>query len=146
MKCCIGEKIDDPKKEALLKKINGLALAAFLIMLGVIWMQPEGALPRSTWIFALGLVLIAGNIARYLFGVGMCCCSAVLGVILAVAGGSHFYGVDFPVFPVLIILAGVAIAIGVISGKGCCSGKGSDTDLSCWKPGEKKTAESEDKE
>jgi len=138
MKCCIGEKIEDPKKAALLKKINGLALAAFLVMLGVLWLQPEGTVPRSAWVFGLGLIIIAGNVARHLYGIGICCCSTVLGVILAVAGGINLFGVDFPVFPVLLILAGIGIVIGVVSGKTCCTGEGSDKDLSYWKPGEEK--------
>lgn len=146
MKCCIGEKREDPKQEALLKKINGLGLAAFLVMLGVIWLQPEGTLPKSTWIFGLGLILIGGNIARQLYGVGICCCSLTLGVALTIAGGFNLFGVEFPVFPTLLILAGIAIAIGIFTGKGCCSGKGSDPDLTCWKPGEKKKTGSEKKE
>jgi len=146
MKCCIGNKIDDPQKEVLVKKINGLALAAFLVIIGVIWLLYEGTVPRSTWVFVLGLTLIGGNVARHLYGIGICCCSTALGVILAVAGGFRLFGVDFQVVPILLILAGIGIATGIVSGKICCSGKDSDTDLSGWKPGEEKKTKSKDKE
>lgn len=61
MKCCMGENNQDPETKALLSKINGLALAAFLVIIGLIWLQPEGSLPRSTWVLGLGLILIAGK-------------------------------------------------------------------------------------
>jgi len=134
----MGEKVEDPKKKALLDKINGLAFAAFLVMIGVLWLQPEGSLPKSTWVLGLGLILVVGNIARHLYGVGICRCSAFLGVILVLAGGFGFFGLKFPLFPVLVILAGVGIAVGIITGKTCCSGKGSDTDSGCCGPGDEK--------
>ncbi len=109
--CCMAEKIEDPKKKALLSKINGLALAAFLVMIGVLWPQTEGSLPKSTWVLGLGLILVAGDIARHLYGVGICRCSSFLGVILVLAGGFGFFGIKFPLFPVLVILAGIGIAV-----------------------------------
>ena len=115
-------------------------------MTGVLWMLPEGTLPGSTWVFGLGLILIAGGIARYLYGIGTCCCSIVLGTILLVAGGYDFFGVNFPVFPALIILAGLGIVVGIVSGKKCCPDNGSDPDSSCCKPGEGKDPESENTE
>ena len=141
MKCCAAEKIADPKQKALLTKINRLALAAFLVMIGVLFLLPEGALPESSWVIGLGLILIAGNITRYLYGLGLCPCFTVLGVILVVAGGFGLFGVDFPIFPVLAILAGFGIAVRVVSGKTCCSDKKTSPESSCCAPGEEKTPE-----
>lgn len=73
--------------------------------------QPGGSLPKSTWYFGLGVILVAGNIARYIIGVGISRCSGFLGVIVVVAGG-WLFGREFPLFPVPAILAGIAILSG----------------------------------
>ena len=40
-----------------------------------------------------------------------------VGIIALAAGASDFYGVDLPLFPILIILIGVGIIIGVLTEK-----------------------------
>ena len=122
MKCCMFEKIEDPKQKALLNKINGIGLAVFLVMMGVLWMLPEGTLPKSSWVIGLGLIFLGGNIARHLSGIRLCYCTVVLGVVLLIAGVSGLFGVKFPFFPVLAIIVGVGIAIGIISKKKSCQG------------------------
>lgn len=116
-KCCMFEKIDDPKKKAVLDKINGICFALFIIMLGGIWLVPKGTLPETTWLIGLGFIMIGGNIARHLNGIKLCQCTVVLGILLLIAGISGLYGIAFPIFPVLIILIGVGFLVGIISKK-----------------------------
>lgn len=116
-KCCTFEKIDDPKKKAVLDKINGVGFALFIIMLGGLWLMPEGALPETTWLIGVGLIMIGGNVARHLNGIRLCPCTAVLGVLLLIAGVLGFYGLALPVFPILLIIIGVSIVLGFLSKK-----------------------------
>jgi len=120
MKCCSTEKIDDPKKKAILDKINGIGLALFVIMIGSLLLVPKGTLPESTWLIGIGLIMVGGNVARRLNGIRLCQCSGVLGVILLIAGVLGLYGVAFPVFPILLIIFGVSIVINLISKKKQC--------------------------
>jgi len=121
MKCCAFEKINDPKKKALLDKINGIAFALFIVMIGGLLLAPEGMLPESSWLIGVGLIMIGGNITRRLNGIVLCPCSAVLGILLLIAGIVGLYGVSLPVFPILLVIIGVSIILGIVSKKkGCC--------------------------
>jgi CHASE2 domain-containing sensor protein len=117
MKCCAFEKIEDPKKKAVLNKINGIGFALFLVMIGGLLLVPEGALPESTWLIGLGLIMIGGSVARRLNEIGPCQCTVVMGVLLLIAGVVGLSGAEFPVFPILLIFIGVSIVIGIISKK-----------------------------
>ena len=77
MKCCMFEKIENQKKKAQLDKINGIGFAVFLVFLGVLWLLPKDALPDTTWLIGLGIIIIGGNIARRLNGIRLCHCSFV---------------------------------------------------------------------
>jgi len=120
MKCCAFEKIEDPKKKALLSKINGIGFALFIVMMGCLLLIPKGTLPESSWLIGVGLIMIGGNIARHLNGIRLCQCTSVLGVLLLIAGILGLFGIAFPVFPILLVIIGVSIIIGVISKKKKC--------------------------
>jgi hypothetical protein len=122
------EKIEDPKQKALLNRINGIGLAAFLVMIGILWLIPKGTFPETSWLIGLGIIMIGGNVARYLNGIRLCHCTGVLGVILLLAGVCGLFGVKFPIFPVLAILAGIGIVIGIVSKKKCCQGNETATE------------------
>ena len=137
MKCCMFEKIEDPKQKALVGKINGIGLAAFLVMIGVLWILPKGTLPETTSLIGLGLILMGTSIVRYLNGLGLCHCSVVFGAVLLLMGVCGLYGVELPVIPILLIMLGIGIAFGLLTKKKCCPENGSDTDSSNPEEGNK---------
>lgn len=120
MKCCAFEKVEDPKKKALLDKINGIGFALFILMIGGLLLVPEGTLPESTWLIGVGLIMIGGNVARRLNGIGLCHCTGVVGVLLLIAGIVGLFGIEFPVFPILLVIVGISIILGMLSKKKCC--------------------------
>lgn len=117
MKCCMFEKVEDPKKKAILDKINGIGFALFLVMIGGLLLAPKGMLPESAWLIGAGLIILGGNLARRLNGIRLCGCTIILGILLLVAGICGFYGVEFPFFPVLLILIGVSIVVELVTKK-----------------------------
>ena len=119
MKCCAFEKIDDPKKKAALDKINGIGFVLFILMIGGLLLLPKGMLPETTWLIGIGLIMIGGNVARRLNGIKLCQCTAVLGILLLIAGILGLFGVTFPVFPILLVIIGVSIVLGIIKKKKC---------------------------
>ncbi len=56
-------------KKGLNQKLNAVAWALFLIMLGGLWMTPAGTVPESTWLIGVGLILLGLNAIRYLSGI-----------------------------------------------------------------------------
>lgn len=121
MKCCVSEKIEDPKKKATLDKINGIGFALLIVMIGGLLLIPKGTLPETTWLVGVGLIMIGCNVARRLKGIGLCQCTTVLGILLLIAGILGLFGITFPVFPVLLIIFGISIVIGLISKKKQCN-------------------------
>ena len=91
-------------KAALDKKIVSVAWDLFFIMLGGIWMVPAGNVPESAWLVGVGIILIGLNIIRYLSGIKMIWFSLILGVIATFTGVAGIYGVNLPVFPVILII------------------------------------------
>ncbi|MFC1589920.1 hypothetical protein ACFL42_00350 [Candidatus Omnitrophota bacterium] len=120
MKCCAFEKIEDPKKKAVLNKINGIGFALFIVIMGGLLLVPKGTLPESSWLIGVGLIMIGGNIARRLNGIGLCGCTSVLGILLLIAGILGLFGIALPVFPILLVVIGVSMILGIISGKKKC--------------------------
>lgn len=121
MKCCCAlEKIEDPKKKALLDKINGIGFALFIVMIGALLLMPKGVLPETTWLIGVGLIMIGGNVARRLNGIRICYCTLILGSLLLIAGILALFGITFPVFPILLVIIGVSIVLGIVSKKKQC--------------------------
>lgn len=121
MKCCAFEKIEDPKKKAILDKINGIGVALFIVMIGGLLLIPKGVLPETTWLIGVGLIMVGGNIARRLNDIKSCHCTLVLGILLLIAGILGLFGITFPVFPILLVIFGVSIILGLVSKKKQCN-------------------------
>ena len=119
MKCCMQEKIADPKKKALSDKINAIGWALFLVMRGGLLLMPKGKVPESAWLIGAGIILVGVNVVRYLTKIKLCGCTLLVGAILLIAGICGLYGIEFPIFPVLLILAGIGIVVGLITKKKC---------------------------
>jgi len=116
-KCCITEKIDDPKKKAIVDKINGIGFALFITMIGGLLLVPKGILPGGTWLIGVGLIMIGSNIARLRNDIRLYHCTLVLGIILLIAGIMSFSYIKIPIFPILLIVIGVSLIRGLIAKK-----------------------------
>jgi len=116
-KCCATEKIDDPKKKAIVDKINGIGFALFIIMMGGLLLVPKGILPGGTWLIGIGLIMLGGNIARIRNDIRLCHCTLVLGIILLIAGIMSFSYIKIPIFPIVLIVIGVCLIRGLIANK-----------------------------
>ena len=116
-KCCFSEKIDDPKKKAIVDKINGIGFALFITMMGGLLLVPKGILPGGTWLVGVGLIMVGSNIARMRNDIRLCHCTLVLGIILLIAGIMSFSYIKIPIFPIVLIVIGVCLIRGLIAKK-----------------------------
>lgn len=101
--------IESPGKRALDHQIAGIGWALLFIMTGGLMLLPN--VPRGTWLIGAGLILLGAQGARLLNQLPMRTFSLVLGIFAIVLGGASFAGVDLPVFPILLILIGLAIVL-----------------------------------
>jgi hypothetical protein len=106
----------DPQT-AVSRRLDELAWALFLILIGAIWLLPAGTVPEGTWLVGAGLILLGINVVRSLKGLKMNGFAIVLGVLALVAGLGHLAGVKVPVFAILFIIIGASIILRPLLGK-----------------------------
>ena len=104
-------------KKSLDQKLNAVAWALFFIMLGGLWMVPAGTVPESAWLIGVGLILLGLNAARYLQKLPMGWLTVILGVIALIIGIGGMFGVQLPIFPIILVIIGVSIIYDVLTKK-----------------------------
>ena len=95
----------DPK-EHLNKRFEAVAWGLFLIMIGCLWLIPNDQVPEGTWLIGVGVIMLGINLARNLKGIKMSGFTIFLGILALCIGIGDYFGVDLPIFPILIILWG----------------------------------------
>jgi hypothetical protein len=105
------EIVVDPDKAALNKRLETMAVGAFLVMLGGMALIPEEQLNEGWWSVGVGLVLLGLNAARYFRGLRMSGFTTALGIIALVTGAGELAGVDLPGLAILLILLGAYVLL-----------------------------------
>lgn len=101
-------KSTQPTAEQLLnKRLEGIAWALFLIMIGGLGLVPKSQVPEGVWLIGVGLIMLGLNVARRLNAIKMSGGTIVLGILALLSGLGSLLGVAMPLFPILLILLGV---------------------------------------
>jgi len=101
----------DPKKKTLDQRLDALGWGLFLIMIGGLWLAPEGWVPEGTWLIGTGVIILGLMLIRYVNGIGVSGFWLVVGLIALGFGMSDVFGLDVPVFPILLIIIGIHILL-----------------------------------
>ncbi|MBN2057763.1 MAG: hypothetical protein JW782_03100 [Candidatus Saganbacteria bacterium] len=104
-------------KQALGNKMNTVAWALFLVMIGGLWLVPEGTVPESTWLLGVGLILLGLNLARAMNKLSISWFIVVLGVVAVVGGIVGFMGLQISIFPLILIVIGITIILETLAKK-----------------------------
>ena len=83
-----------------------------------LWLVPKGTIPGSAWLFGSGAILIGLNVVRLAVGIRPSGFTLVIGALAIASGVSDVCGVELPIIPILLILAGVGIILKLLLGKG----------------------------
>jgi hypothetical protein len=102
---------EDAETIALKRRLDGIGWALFLIMIGGLWLMPEGTVPEGTGLIGVGLIMLGISVVRSLNGIEVSWFTVVLGVIALTSGASGFFGVNLPWFPILLVLIGASIIL-----------------------------------
>lgn len=105
------QKTQDPKKKALDQRLDALGWGLFLIMIGGLWLAPEGMIPEGTWLIGTGVIILGLMLIRYVNGIDVNAFWLIVGVIALGFGISDVFGLDLPVLPILLIIIGVHILL-----------------------------------
>jgi hypothetical protein len=101
------------KKRKLDRKIESMGWALFLIWSGALLIAPDEIVPRGLWLTGTGLIIIGSMGIRYLYGIKIDGFWTILGFLALGFGISEFFDLNLPVFPVLLIIAGLIIGYNV---------------------------------
>ncbi len=101
----------DAEKKELDRRLDAVGWGLFLIMIGGLWLAPEGAVPEGTWLIGVGVIILGLMGIRYLYGMKVNAFWLVLGLIAFAFGVSSVFGLNIPVFPILLIIIGLNIIL-----------------------------------
>ena len=99
------------KKRALDRRLDSIGWGLFLIMIGGLWLAPEGMVPEGSWLIGAGVIILAMMGVRYLYGIRIRGFWFVLGIIALAFGISDVFGLNIPVFPILLIIIGASVVL-----------------------------------
>jgi len=101
------KKLSETEEKAVNKRLETIAWALFLVMIGGIGLVPKERVPEGLWLVGAGLIMLGLNLARYLNKIKMSNGTLVLGILALLSGLGDLVGVDMPVFAILLILIGL---------------------------------------
>lgn len=101
----------EQQKMHLNKRLEAIAWGLFLIMIGGLWLLPDETVPEGAWLLGVGLIMLGLNAVRYLYGIKMSGFTIFLGIVALCIGIGALFGVDLPIFPILIILWGLSVVL-----------------------------------
>lgn len=102
----------ETREQVIGKRIDAVGRALFFVMIGGIGLVRKKSVPEGTWLIGVGLIAPRGNAACYLNGLKVVGFTIVLGLLALGVGLSVLFGLNLPVFPILLILVGLSIILG----------------------------------
>ncbi len=97
------------------ERIENSGWGLFLIMLGLIWLVPDGILPEGSFLIGTGIILLGLNYYRKSKGLKTSKFGIFLGLVALLSGIGDYFGMNISIFPVILILWGGSIIWKIIS-------------------------------
>ena len=101
----------DPEKEALNKRLEGVAWGCFLILLGGFVFVPEQIVEGGWWSIGVGSIMLGLNAARYLNQLKMSGFTTFLGIVAIIDGTLQLLWMDTFNGSVFLIILGAYLVI-----------------------------------
>jgi hypothetical protein len=98
-------------KELLNRRLESFGWGLFLLILGVLWLFPEGILQKGAWLIAAGVIMLGVNVVRYLNAIKLSGSSLMLGFLALLFGVGEFMNLNLPFVAILLIAFGIGIIL-----------------------------------
>ena len=99
------------RQEAVNKRLESIAWALFLIMIGGLWLVPDATLPEGVWSIGVGLIMLGLNAARWRSNIPMSNFTLIVGSLALLTGIGDMAGIDLPVFALILIFIGASMIV-----------------------------------
>jgi hypothetical protein len=106
------------QKHRLDRRLDAIGWGLFLMMIGGLWLVPEGRLPGGTWLIGTGLIILGTSLIRYLNDIRVSGFWVFIGLLALASGLGDVFGVNLPVFPLLLIFIGAGILFDIFVRRG----------------------------
>ena len=106
-------RMDFPSAPDAARRLDQIGWGIFLIMIGTIWLVPS--VPQGTWLIGTGVLLLLLNVIRFTKGIQWSGVSTALGAFALVAGLSALAGISVPLFPICLVIVGVALVLRTVA-------------------------------
>ena len=113
----MNEESNQKQKEELDKRLDAIGWALFFIMIGGLMIAPEGSIPEGTWLIGTGVIIFGMMLIRRLNGLDIQGFAIFLGTLALVSGLSSVFGLNIPIFPILLIIIGLSVILKPFFGK-----------------------------
>ena len=99
-------------QEELGQRLDAIGWGLFLLMLGGLWLVPEEwGMPEGAWLIGAGVIILGLIAVRYITGLQVSGFWLFLGALAFGTGLASVLGLDLPVFPILLVIAGAGILL-----------------------------------
>jgi phage shock protein PspC (stress-responsive transcriptional regulator) len=105
------DRIVDPAKAVLNKRLESVFWGLFLIMLGGWALIPAATIPKGAWSIGVGFIMLGLNAARYLNRIRMSGFTTVLGILAVVGGVAEYLGWDSLNGALILIILGAYLIL-----------------------------------
>jgi hypothetical protein len=102
------EEVEKTGKTALARRLDAVGWALFLIWIGLVLLMGSQA---SLALLGIGIIIVGVQVARVLYQLSLEGFWFVVGLLFLVGGIWQMVGAKFPLVPILLIVAGVALIV-----------------------------------
>lgn len=100
------------REETVGRRLDALGWGLFLVMIGGLWLVPEElGIPEGTWLVGTGLIILGISAVRRFNDLRVSGFWLFLGFLALGSGLADILGLDLPVFPILLVIAGAGILL-----------------------------------
>ncbi len=98
------------RNDKIAGRIDAIGWALFFVMIGGLGLFSAESVPEGTWLVGLGVIWLGGNAARFAYGLKAIGWTLIAGVVALAAGLGGIFGVELPIFPILLVVCGLSVA------------------------------------
>jgi hypothetical protein len=101
----------DPRLAAFDHRLNDVGWGLFLMLIGGVWLLPDGTVSTGAWLIATGVLLLGLNVFRRIRGIPAHRVGVLLGLLAVITGMAWLADAIAPILPAALVAVGAWIVV-----------------------------------